>query len=126
IYTASKFGVILQRPVIYHGLFGSGFFQMLYTPEPASLLMFCTSLEYHVLITLPLLVLSVSIYPLLPVALASLSISLAIFAVAASIVTHFSTRSSPNWKRKAGSTKRTRAGMITTWRFLGAAGAVCA
>ena len=83
IYTASKFGVILQRPVIYHGLFGSGFFQMLYTPQPALLLMFCTSLEYHVLVTLPLLVLAPSIYALLPVALASLSISLAVCAVAA-------------------------------------------
>ena len=83
IYTASKFGVILQRPVIYHGMFGSGFFQMLYTPEPATLLMFCTSLEYHVLITLPLLVLSASIYSLLPVALTAFSISLAICALAA-------------------------------------------
>src|SRR5207248_6764671 len=83
IYTASKFGVILQRPVIYHGLFGSGFFQMLYTPQPALLLMFCTSLEYHVLVTLPLLVLAPSIYALLPVALAGLSISLAVCAVAA-------------------------------------------
>src|SRR5437773_1531208 len=83
IYTASKFGVILQRPIIYHGLFGSGFFQMLYTPEPAFLLMFCTSLEYHVLVTLPLPVLSASIYLLLPVALTSLSISLAVCTAAA-------------------------------------------
>src|SRR6266516_3388434 len=83
IYTASKFGVILQRPIIYHGLFGSGFFQMLYTPEPAFLLMFCTSLEYHVLVTLPLLVLSASIYLLLPVALTSLSISLGVCTAAA-------------------------------------------
>ena len=83
IYTLSKFGVTLQRPVIYHGLFGSGFFQRLYTPEPAFLLMFCTSLEYHALVTLPLLVLSASIYPLLPVALTSLLISLFVCAVAA-------------------------------------------
>src|SRR5207249_10658772 len=83
IYTASKFGVVLQRPIIYHGLFGSGFFQMLYTPQPALLLMFCTSLEYHVLVTLPLLVLAPSIYALLPVALAGLSISLAVCALAA-------------------------------------------
>src|SRR5256886_7883243 len=83
IYTASKLGVTLQRQIVYHGLFGSGFFQKLYTPEPAFLLMFCTSLEYHVLITLPLLVLSASIYPLLPVALTSLLISLGVCAVAA-------------------------------------------
>src|SRR5216117_1481913 len=83
IYTASKLGVTLQRQIVYHGLFGSGFFQKLYTPEPAFLLMFCTSLEYHVLITLPLLVLSASIYPLLPVALTSLLISLGVCAIAA-------------------------------------------
>ena len=83
IYTASKFGVTLQRPVIYHGLFGSGFFQKLYTPQPAFLLMFFTSLEYHVLITLPLLVLSASFYALLPVAVTSICISLGVCALAA-------------------------------------------
>jgi O-antigen biosynthesis protein len=83
IYTASKFGLFLQRPVIYHGLFGSGFFQKLYTPEPAFLVMFWTSLEYHVLVTVPLLVLSASIDLLLPVALTSLLISLGVCAVAA-------------------------------------------
>src|SRR5437764_10188368 len=45
--------------------------------------MFCTALEYHALVTLPLLVLSASIYPLLPVALTSLLISLFVCAVAA-------------------------------------------
>jgi O-antigen biosynthesis protein len=83
IYTASKFGVILQRPLIYHGLFGSGFFQMLYAPEPAFLLMFCTSLEYHVLVALPLLALSASIYLLLPIALASWTLALGVCGVAA-------------------------------------------
>jgi len=83
IYTASKFGVTLQRPVIYHGLFGSGFFQKLYIPQPAFLLMFFTSLEYHVLITLPLLVLSASFYALLPVAVTSICISLGVCALAA-------------------------------------------
>ena len=83
IYTASKFGVVLQRPLIYHGLFGSGFFQMLYAPEPAFLLMFCTSLEYHVLVVLPLLALSSSIYLLLPIALASWALALGVCAVAA-------------------------------------------
>ncbi len=83
IYTASKFGVIVRRPVIYHGLFGGGFFQKLYTPSPAFFLMLCTSLEYHVFLTLPLLVLSASLYELLPLALASLSISLGVCVVAA-------------------------------------------
>ena len=83
IYANSKFAVTLQSPVIYHGTFGSGFFQRLYTPEPASLLMLCTSLEYHVLVTLPLLVLSVSFESLLPVALTSLLISVTLCVVAA-------------------------------------------
>ena len=83
IYTAAKYGVVLQPPVIYHGLFGSGFFQKLYTAEPAHLLMFLTSLEYHALVTLPLLILSVSFYPLLPVALTSLLVSMGVCAAAA-------------------------------------------
>jgi len=83
IYTASKYGIALQRPVIYHGLFGSGFFQKIYAPEPAFILMACTSLEYHVLVTLPLLVLSSSFYDLLPVALTSLLISLGVCVAAA-------------------------------------------
>lgn len=82
IYTASKFGLIVQRAMVYHGLFGTGFFQTLYAAEPASTLMFFTSLEYHVLATMPLLVLA-GIFPfLLPLAVASLGMSLGICAVA--------------------------------------------
>src|SRR5437667_1466429 len=44
IYTAAKFGVLTQRAVIYHGLFGSGFFQKLYAPEPSLAPMLATSL----------------------------------------------------------------------------------
>jgi glycosyltransferase involved in cell wall biosynthesis len=83
IYSASKFAVTLQAPVIYHGTFGSGFFQKLYTPQPVSMLMLCTSLEYHVLVTLPLLVVSVPFGSLLPVALTSVLISLAVCMAAA-------------------------------------------
>ncbi|MDB6039659.1 MAG: glycosyl transferase family 2, partial [Verrucomicrobiales bacterium] len=83
IYTAAKFGVMLRRPVIYHGLFGSGFFQKLYNPAPASLLMLFTTLEYHVLVTLPLLVLSSSFPFLFPVALTSLGLSVAVCVAAA-------------------------------------------
>ena len=83
IYTASKFGILLRRPIIYHGPFGTGFFQTLYAGEPASTLMLFTSLEYHVLVTLPLLVASVVFHFLLPFALASLGISLFVCTVAA-------------------------------------------
>ena len=82
IYAASKYGVLLRKSIIYHGLFGSGFFQKLYSPEPAHLLMLCTSLEYHGLVTLPMLLLSLSFHFLWPVALASLGLSLGICGLA--------------------------------------------
>jgi GT2 family glycosyltransferase len=75
IYTASKFGVLLRRPIIYRGLFGSAGFQFLYASQPALSLMLCTTLEYQVLIALPLWILSVTLHYLLPLAVASLSIS---------------------------------------------------
>lgn len=83
IYTASKFGLVIGRSVIYHGVFATGFFQTLYSAPPAWTLMLCTSMEYHVLITLPLLVLSVPFPFFLPVALTSPLISLAICVAAA-------------------------------------------
>jgi len=83
IYTASKFGVVLRPSIVYHGIFASGFFQTLYSPEPAFALMLCTSLEYHVLISLPLLVLSVPFPYLFPLALTSVCIPLAICIAAA-------------------------------------------
>jgi GT2 family glycosyltransferase len=83
IYTASKFGVTIQRSVIYHGIFGSGFFQKLYSPPPAHALMLCTSLEYHCLISLPLLLLSLSSPLFIPVLLASLMVSIGICVAAA-------------------------------------------
>jgi O-antigen biosynthesis protein len=82
IYTASKFGLTIGRPIIYHGLFGTGFFQSVYRSEPAVALMLCTSLEYHVLVNLPLLALSVPFRLLFPLALASLGLSLGVCAVA--------------------------------------------
>lgn len=82
IYGSSKYGVVLQRPVIYHGLFGSGLFQKLYTPEPAHILMLLTSLEYHGLVTGPLLILSFPFPFLLPVAIASLALSLGVCVAA--------------------------------------------
>ncbi len=76
IYTPSKFGVLLRPSMIYRGLFGGADFQTLYAPEPALTLMRCTTLEYHVLVTLPLWILSVTLHQLLPLAVASLAISL--------------------------------------------------
>jgi len=83
IYSASKFGVQIQAPVIYHGLFGSAGFQRLYVSEPATILMLSTNLEYHLLVTLPLWILSVIFHQLFPVAVASLLLSLGVCTAAA-------------------------------------------
>jgi len=82
IYTASNFGLLLRGPIIYRGVFGSAPFQTLYASEPATTLMLLTTLEYHVLITLPLWVLSVAFHPLFPVAITSLLIPLCVCAIA--------------------------------------------
>lgn len=83
IYTSSKFGLSIRRPIIYHGLFATGFFQSVYSPQPATALMFCTSLEYHVLVNLPLLALSVPFRDLFPLALISITVSLGVCVAAA-------------------------------------------
>lgn len=82
IYGASKHGILLRPPIIYHGIFGSGWFQTLYATQPAGLLGFFSSLEYHVMVTLPLLVVSLTIHQLWPVALTSLLLSLVVCLVA--------------------------------------------
>jgi hypothetical protein len=81
IYSAARLGLLTQRPVIYHGLFGSGFFQKLYSPEPASAVMLLTSLPWHLFVTLPALVLSLHLSVLLPLGLAALALSLGICGV---------------------------------------------
>ncbi|MCX6893435.1 MAG: glycosyltransferase [Verrucomicrobia bacterium] len=82
IYTPSQFGVFIRPPIIYRGRFGSAGFQFLYTAEPALTLMVCTRIEYHVLVTLPLWVLSATFHPLLPLAITSLLISVGVCAAA--------------------------------------------
>ncbi len=82
IYTAAKLGDFIRAPIIYRGQFGSAGFQFLYASEPAVNLMVTTMLEYHVLVTLPLLVVSVIFHPLLPVAITSLLFSLGVCVVA--------------------------------------------
>jgi len=78
IYTPAKLGILLGCSIIYRGVFGSAPFQTIYASEPAVMLMLLTTLEYHILITLPLAVLSVTFPYLLPVALASALASLSV------------------------------------------------
>ena len=83
IYTPAKIGIVIRRPMIYHGVFGSGFFQSIYSAPPSMALMFLTSLEYHVLVTLPLMVLATVLPLLWPLGVASLVVSLGLCVAAA-------------------------------------------
>ncbi len=83
IYSPTHVGLLTRRPMIYRGRFGGGLFQSLYTASPSFALMVVTSLEYHVFVTLPLLVLSTLFRWLLPVALASALVSMGVCALAA-------------------------------------------
>jgi O-antigen biosynthesis protein len=87
IYSTAKIGVVTRSPIIYHGVFGSAFFQSIYAPSPSMFLMLMTSLEWHVLVTLPLMTLGVAgagvKFPLLlPLGIASLLASLTLCIVA--------------------------------------------
>jgi glycosyltransferase involved in cell wall biosynthesis len=83
IYSQAKFGVLTRHPMIYHGWFGSGFFQTLYTPPPSFTLMLLTSFEYHVLITLPMIVLAAMFRSLVPTAAGVLLLPIAVCVAAA-------------------------------------------
>lgn len=83
IYSAAKTGIVTRASRIYHGQFGTGLFQTLYAPSPNIPLMLCTSFEYHALVTLPLLVIASVFRVLLPLGLASLTLSLTLCVVAA-------------------------------------------
>jgi O-antigen biosynthesis protein len=98
IYSPSKFGVLIRPPIIYRGLFGSAGFQFLYHSEPPVTLMLCTTLEYHVLVTLPLWIISVTFHQLLPLAITSLLVSLAV-CVAAGIQAALPKKKICGWSR---------------------------
>jgi len=83
IYAASQVALLLRPSIIYHGLFGSAGFQSLYASTPAFSLMLFTTIEYHVLVSLPLWVLSLYFPPLLPVAITSSAVPVAVCVTAA-------------------------------------------
>jgi GT2 family glycosyltransferase len=84
IYAPSNFGPLLRPAIIYRGRFGSAGFQSLYAAEPALTLTLCTTLEYHILVTLPLWIISVIFHQILPLAITSMAVSLVVCVVAAS------------------------------------------
>jgi O-antigen biosynthesis protein len=75
IYGASHGGLLVRGAVIYHGIFGSGFFQRLYTPDPVQPLMLCTTLSFHAFVNAPLLLLAFNFPMLLPLAGVSCGVS---------------------------------------------------
>ena len=83
IYSPAKIAPVFRRPRIYHGLFGSGMFQSLYAGKPTLDLLLFTSLEYHILVTLPLVLVAISFHFMAPLALTSLLVSLLVCATAA-------------------------------------------
>jgi len=82
IYGSARLQTRLWRPLIYHGRFGSGMFQSLYSGFELDPLMIFTAPEYHVFVTLPFLVLSALVHWLLPLAAVSLLLSIAVCALA--------------------------------------------
>ncbi len=83
IYTPAKLGIVTRSPVIYHGVFGSAFFQSIYTSEASMALMLLTSLEFHVLVTGPLFVVGGVFAHLMPLGWAALFTSLGMCITAA-------------------------------------------
>ena len=83
IYSPARFGAEAGRPMIYHGLFGTGFFQSLYASPPAGILSFFTTLEYYVLVVFPLLVLALAFHLFVHMAITSALIPLVVAATAA-------------------------------------------
>jgi len=57
IYTPAKTGIETGPPIIYHGVFGGAMFQSIYRPQSSAALLFLTSLEYYIVVALPLVVL---------------------------------------------------------------------
>lgn len=83
IYSQANFGLLFHAPRIYHGPFGSGYFQSLYAAQPDLTAMFFTSLEYVTLGALPLCILATAIHFLLAPALIALLIPAGVCTAAA-------------------------------------------
>ena len=77
-HTPGRFGPVFQHPLGYQGRLATAAFPARQATDSVPGLIVCTSFEYHVLVTLPLVALSATLSFLLPVALASLALSLAV------------------------------------------------
>lgn len=72
-----------RRPSIFRGIFATGMFQTLYTPAPEGLTSIVASVEYHIIIVIPLGLLSLSIPQLGYVAAPALLLPMALAVAAA-------------------------------------------
>lgn len=97
IYSPFRTSGFFGRSVVYHGAFGSALFQTLYTPEPVGILSIFTSLEWHVLFTLNLLLLAAFFPPLWPMPALTILVSVASVVAAAAQVKMLP------WHRRAAS-----------------------
>jgi glycosyltransferase involved in cell wall biosynthesis len=68
IYGGAQAGPVTRKPIIYHGRFGLALFQTLYRSDPSWMLTLATSIEYYVLLVLPLAILGAMFRGLLPAA----------------------------------------------------------
>jgi glycosyltransferase involved in cell wall biosynthesis len=94
IYNPTRSSGLFGRFVIYHGVFGSGLFQSMYTPEHTGLLSVLTSLEWHVIFTLGGALLA-AIWPAMwPLPVLTLAASLVVAALAAARIDQ------PAWQRR--------------------------
>jgi hypothetical protein len=98
IYTTARIGLTLRAPIIYHGPFCTGLFQSIYAAPPDMALMLLTSLQFHVLVTLPLGVLTVVFPALAPMAITSALVSV-LFCVVAGAQADIPRRQRRVWSR---------------------------
>ena len=97
IYGSANVSLGFRGPIIYHGIFGSGFFQSIYRPSYSRLFLL-TSLEYHVLVSVPLLIIGFSFRSLWPLGVANLLLSLGV-CVAAAVHAEFPRGKERKWSR---------------------------
>ncbi len=97
IYGSANISLGFRAPIIYHGIFGSGFFQSIYRPSH-SMLFLLTSLEYHILVTVPLMIIGFSFRSLWPLGVANLLLSLGV-CVAAAMHAEFPRGKERRWSR---------------------------
>lgn len=83
IYGGPQAGAVTRSPMIYHGRFGTALFQTIYRSDPSWVLTLATSLEYYVLMVLPLAVLGTVFRWLLPMVVLTLLVPVVASATAA-------------------------------------------